>query len=275
MGKVKVIKTGALTTIQDFGRFGYRRFGIPQSGVMDKEGMIAVNRRVGNPDDFPVLEFVMMGMRLEALEPSIISVAGAEMEFNGERISQGWVSLSEGDILNIGAPDHVYAYVGIGGRLKAKVDYGSVSTYMLAGFGGLDGTALRKGDILDSERFEGKLKKVDIPVRSIGEVEVRIMKGPEWDLLKELPGSKTFTVDASSNRMGIRLKGNIACDYREIISSAVVPGTIQLPADGNPIVLMNDCQTTGGYPRIGKVLDEDLGKLAQVRGGKSIRFVTS
>ena len=101
------------------------------------------------------------------------------------------------------------------------------------------------------------------------------MKGPEWDLLKELPYSKSFKVAASSNRMGIRLEGSLDCDFQEIASSAVVPGTIQLPPNEQPIVLMNDCQTTGGYPRIGKVLDEDLGKLSQVRPGQKITFIES
>ena len=100
------------------------------------------------------------------------------------------------------------------------------------------------------------------------------MKGPEWGTLKELPRFKTFQIDPSSDRMGIRLTGaTLECDYHEIASSAVIPGVIQLPADGHPIVLMNDCQTTGGYPRIGKVREEELGKLAQLRPGQSIQLI--
>ncbi|WP_436514607.1 biotin-dependent carboxyltransferase family protein [Ekhidna sp. To15] len=271
MGKVKVIQTSPLTTIQDFGRFGYRRYGIPQSGAMDKDWMIAANQMVGNPDDFPVVEIAMMGMKLEALEASSIAAVGANIKLNGEK-KAGGLTLEAGDILQIDAPDHVYAYLAIGGRITAKKDFGSVSTYPRAGFGGLCGKALLVGDVLETDDSNGEVKRITIPERNDQDVAIQIMKGPEWELLKELPGSKSFKIHGSSNRMGIRLNGKLASDYREIASSAVLPGTIQLPQNGQPIVLMNDCQTTGGYPRIGKVLDEDLGILSQVRSGERIAF---
>ncbi|MEP1034263.1 biotin-dependent carboxyltransferase family protein [Ekhidna sp.] len=273
MGKLKLIKTSPWAAIQDFGRFGYRRFGIPQSGAMDREWMIAANRLVGNPDDFPVVEIAMMGMKLEALESSFIAAVGATIKINGEK-RIGGLSLSIGDVLQIDAPDHVYAYLAIGGRLSAKEDFGSVSTYPRAGFGGLNGDVLKVGDVLESDNANGRVKDNSIPERNNQDTVIRIMKGPEWDLLKEIPDSKRFEIDASSNRMGVRLNGKIDCDYKEIASSAVVPGTIQLPANNQPIILMSDCQTTGGYPRIGKVFDKDLGKLAQVKVGCSLRLKT-
>ncbi|MEQ9468983.1 MAG: biotin-dependent carboxyltransferase family protein [Ekhidna sp.] len=273
MGKLRVVKAGPMASIQDFGRFGFRRYGIPQSGAMDRDFMIAANRQAGNPENYPVIEFALAGMELEALEEAVISVIGAALKVNGEHVEKA-CKVSAGDSLKISAPGFVYGYMGMGGKLAAQEDFGSISTYERAGFGGIAGRRLKAGDMLIVDGECGEMSHVDIPQRTIVEVaEIRIMKGPEWDLLKELPSLKTFQVDATSDRMGIRLTGaKLDCDYQEIASSAVIPGTIQLPPDGQPIILMNDCQTTGGYPRIGKVMNEDLGKLAQVRPGKAIRF---
>ncbi|WP_424962786.1 biotin-dependent carboxyltransferase family protein [Ekhidna sp.] len=274
MAKLKVIKTGPMTTIQDFGRFGFRRYGIPQSGVMDRKMMIAANQLVGNPNKFPVIEFALMDMELEALEETVISVVGASFKVNGQ-IQGKCENVSVGDKVSISAPTFVYGYLGMGGCIQAKEDFGSVSTYERAGFGGIDGRGLQMGDELISDG-EGEIKaQADIPDRENEElVTIRIMKGPEWNLLKELPSLESFQVDGSSDRMGVRLTGaKLDCDYQEIASSAVIPGTIQLPADGHPIILMNDCQTTGGYPRIGKVIDEDMGGLAQVRAGGKVKLI--
>lgn len=273
MGKLRVIKASPLATIQDFGRFGYRRYGIPQSGAMDKDYMKVANRVLGNPDEYPVVEFAIGGMKLEALERTSISVVGASIQVN-RKITNSNAILDAGDTLEVSPPDYVYGYLGIGGRLKTQEDFGSKSTYLLAGFGGIQGRNLESGDILESNDSKLQLRDEHIPSRMTHNLEaIRIFKGPEWGLLKEMPEIKTFKVDPSSNRMGVRLKGKIACDFQEITSSAVVPGTIQLPSNGEPIVLMNDCQTTGGYPRIGKVVDADLGKLAQLRSGAKITFV--
>ena len=275
MGKLKVIKTSPLATIQDFGRFGYRRYGIPQAGAMDQDFMKAANRMLGNPDEYPAVEFAIGGMKLEAKEQTSISVVGASIRVNGI-IAKSNAILDVGDTLEVSPPDYVYGYMGIGGLLVAHEDFGSRSTYLLAGFGGIKGRKLQSGDILESRDSKLQLSDEHIPSRMAHNPEtIRVLKGPEWGLLKELPDVRSFEIDSSSNRMGIRLNGRLACDFQEIASSAVVPGTIQLPANGEPIVLMNDCQTTGGYPRIGKVIDEDLGKLAQLRSGTKITFVLS
>lgn len=275
MGKLKVIKTGPLATIQDKGRFGFRQYGIPQSGAMDIDSMKMVNSLVGNREDDPVIEFALAGMKLEAMEDTTAGLFGCGAKVNGQIISDLIVHLNRGDVLELLPPKAVYAYLSIGGLLKAKKDFGSYSTYVLGGFGGMDGRALKAGDILETN---GKTSgsSIDQAQKEVSNVlkPIRIMKGPEWGWLKESVENKTFSIDASSNRMGIRLAGStLQCDGSEIASSAVIPGTIQLPAGGHPIVLMNDCQTTGGYPRIGKVLDEDLGRLAQIPHKMSIEFV--
>ncbi len=275
MGKLKVIKTGPAASIQDFGRFGVRRYGIPQSGAMDIDMMILANRVLGNKEDFPVIEFAMMGSKMEALEESTVSVVGAESVLNGKKMSNGSFLMMPGDQLEVSAPTAVYGYIALAGRIQSKIDFESSSTYPPAKFGGINGASLKAGDILESKGARRSKREYDHPViQPKPDLEITIMKGPEWEYLKELPSSKTFVIDSSSNRMGIRLIGELQCDYREIKSSAVVPGIIQLPPNGQPIVLMNDCQTTGGYPRIAKVINEDLGKLAQVKVGHKISFKT-
>ncbi len=277
MGKLKVIKTGPLTTIQDFGRFGFRRYGIPQSGAMDRDWMIAANRLAGNPGDYPVIEFAMMGMTLEVQEETILSVVGASMKIHQKTTTISRFKLQKGNVVEVSKPTHVYAYLAIGGSLEAQKDFESYSTYTRAGFGGMEGRALQKGDVLITD--DNGMGESDSALITPGPeselTEIRIMKGPEWNVLKELPDSKTFEIDCSSDRMGIRLTGTrLEAIFQEIASSAVVPGTIQLCPDGSPIVLMNDCQTTGGYPRIGKVRGEDMRKLAQLTPGKQLKFIT-
>ncbi len=263
-----------MSTIQDLGRFGYRRYGIPQSGAMDKELMGFANQLVGNPDHYPVVEFAILGMKLEAVEKTSVSVVGADLKVNGDPIKDAGLVLNQGDVLETSAPAGVYGYLGIGGKIEAQEDFGSVSTYVMAGFGGIDGRQLKAGDFLCSDLDQMEIHTTSFSDREVTHpVKISIMKGPEWHVLRELPDTKIFQIDPSSNRMGIRLTGSqLENDSQEIVSSAVVPGTIQLPPNGQPIVLMNDCQTTGGYPRIGKVVEEDMGKLAQVRPGESIFF---
>jgi antagonist of KipI len=275
MGKLRVIKSGSMATIQDKGRFGFRQFGIPQSGAMDLRSMKEANYLTGNQEDYPVIEFALAGLKLEAMEDSIIGIVGASVKVNSKEIEGANWLLKAGDVLEISHPDQVYGYLSIGGLLNAKLDFGSYSTYTMAGFGGIEGRPLKSGDILETDddpTFEPRaFQKQTSALDNV--VAIRIMKGPEWNMLKELPDGKTFTIDPASNRMGIRLSGaTIKCDGSEIISSAVIPGTIQLPANGQPIILMNDCQTTGGYPRIGKVIEEDMGKLAQVKSNQKIHF---
>ncbi len=278
MGKLKVIKAGALSTIQDKGRFGHRQYGIPQSGVMDVEAMMSANYLVSNNSDCPVVETAIQGLELEAQEETIVGITGATVDVKINDVTAAMNNshlLKPSDILTISKPlKGVYSYLGIGGKLTGNVDFGSISTYVMAGFGGIDGRALKKGDVLETrDASPHQNRSVDRPVQSEEVQTIRMMKGPEWRFLKDLPERKTFRIDPSSNRMGIRLQGDpLGVDGKEIISSAVIPGTIQLPSNGLPIILMNDCQTTGGYPRIGKVIDKDLGLLAQLSAGSKVHF---
>ncbi len=281
MAKLKVLNAGVLCTIQDEGRFGYRQYGIPQSGVMDLQSMLLANKLVGNQMNAPVLEIALQGLKLEAKDMVIIAVTGAavKLRINGVETSMNKkISVKPGETIDISqAIDGVYTYLGINGQIQAQEDFESFSTYLMAGFGGLNGRALRKDDEIEIRKAEQGQIRVSTrkfqPTKPL--TSIRIEKGPEWHMLKESIRNKVFRIDPSSNRMGIRLAGDpIAIEKREIVSSAVIPGTIQLPSNGLPIVLMNDCQTTGGYPRIGQVLKEDMGILAQLRPGREISFKT-
>lgn len=268
MGKLKIIQASPLATIQDTGRFGFRKYGIPQSGAIDPEGMRIANQLVGNALDPPVIEFALGGMRLEVVEQTHIGVFGAGIKLNGAPLRMNAAVLECGDLVELTPPKLVYAYLALGGKVEAENVFDSCSTYLPGKFGGYKGRSLRKGDILGTTGA-GSLQNIE--ARPSPDNVIRFMKGPEWDALVEPFDSKEYKADPSSNRIGIRVNGDpLDCKIKEIKSSAVVPGTIQLPPNGQPIILMNDCQTTGGYPRIGKVLDEDLGKLGQVRGGLSV-----
>lgn len=278
MGKLKVIKASTLVTIQDQGRIGYRQYGIPQSGAMDLHALYQANLLVGNPKEFAGLEMSLQGIKLEVLEPTIVAVTGARtiIKINGKTVEMDQThELTPGDKFSVSAPmEGVYSYMGIGGKLIGQYDFGSLSTYLLAGFGGLNGREIRSGDVLLTENDPVFSEKKE-PVKGFNpnkEAVIRFIESPESSLVKELD-ALTYQIGNESNRVGIQLKGEpLDSSTKEIISSAVVPGTIQLLPSGLPIVLMNDCQTTGGYPRIGKVIDADLGRLAQLSAGMVFTF---
>ena len=281
MGKLTVISPGIHSSIQDEGRFGFRKYGIPQSGAMDIQALHKANRLVSNPENFPAIEVSVNHIKLQASQKTSFAATGASalVTINQKAVNMySSYQLSAGDELSVELKNEgMYTYLGIGGLIQANQDFNSFSTYLMGGFGGIDGGLLKKGDIIETEENNSFTKREENQYKHIevDELEIRIMKGPEWFMLKDLPTRFSYKILPSSNRMGIRLSGpKLSVDGNEVISSAVIPGIIQLPGNGEPIILMNDCQTTGGYPRIGKVVDEDMGKLAQLRPGKKIRFVT-
>ncbi len=271
MGKLRILTSSPLATVQDEGRFGYRKYGIPQSGAIDTLGMTIANQLVGNAANNPAIEFALGGITLEVIEPTQLGVFGAGIHLNGQPIRENVVEAGQGDLVALTAPRLVYAYLALGGQLTADYIFDSFSTYLPAKFGGYQGRSLRKGDLLQSI---GNGALHDVP--SIGEPDhlIRFRKGPEWSQMDQPLHQKKYAIDPTSNRIGIRLFGeHLTSKIPEITSSAVIPGTIQLPPNGQPIVLMNDCQTTGGYPRIGQVVEEDLRKLGQTRIGSEITLI--
>ncbi|MBI2218274.1 MAG: biotin-dependent carboxyltransferase [Candidatus Rokubacteria bacterium] len=284
---MRVLDAGPLplTTVQDLGRPGHLRYGIPPSGPMDRLAFVAANRLVGNADGAAGLECALVGPRLEAMRPCAIAVTGADMAptVNGERRPR-WtaIALRAGDQVRLGpAKAGMRAYVAFSGGIDVPPVLGSRATYMRGQLGGLEGRALRKGDTL--RLFDAPIpparRVVDPPDADPGlEVTVRVVLGPEADRFTEA-GVKAFLTGAyellqQSDRMGARLRGPRIAHARghDIISNGIALGTVQVPGDGQPIVLLVDRQSAGGYTKIATVCSFDIGRLAQQKPGRHVRF---
>lgn len=285
MGTLRVIDGGMFTTIQDMGRIGFRNIGVPNSGAMDPRSARWANKLVNNPEDTPVLEMTIKGGKYQFDKPAIIALTGAEMHAtvnDFEAPLNESLMVNSGDELELGFTHRgCRTYLAIRGTLQLDKMMNSYSTLVSAGFGGLEGRPLKAGDTL-SWGDKGNafiLKKMpdnEIPYFS-SKVTVEVMPGSEWNWLtseeQEQFLNQKWEVSPNSNRMGIRIQGTpLQVPGRQMISSPVIPGIIQLPAGGNPIILMNDGQTIGGYPRIAKVADRDLWRLGQLKPGDSVRF---
>lgn len=286
MNKLQVLDGGLFTTVQDNGREGYRKFGVPVSGVMDVQSYKRANKLVSNKKETPVLELTLKGGRYKFGSDSIIAITGALMgpKLNGEEVEMNTsLKVKKGDVLEMGfAQKGCRAYLAIEGDWDIKEVMGSSSTYVSGKFGGLNGKKLEAGDEIpwkksDTEFLKQSLSKEETPYYS-SKITVEFIVGPEWEWLSQEDQQRflntSFKVSSKSNRMGIRLETEepIITSKTGMKSSGVIPGIIQLPPSGNPIILMQDGQTVGGYPRIGKILDFYLGRIAQLPPNGTVRF---
>ncbi len=278
---IKVLNPGLSTTIQDSGRMNGLAFGVPKCGAMDLNLAHFVNALVGNPISYPVIEFTLIGGEYEFSKMSKIALSGYNMisEINGiKTLSDTLIKVNKGDVLKIkSSGSGRYCYLAIQGKIKADEFLGSYSTYEYAKKGGYKGRRLIKGD--EIEIFPSNLHHQSLNKPELENHVVRICKGPEfkdfsYDDIKRLVYDE-YIIGLDSNRMGYRLEGSILNGTKtgNILSSGVVPGTIQVPASGKPIVLMSDSPCTGGYPRIAVVHHEDFRKLAQALPNQKIKFV--
>lgn len=289
MGKLVVIDGGLFTTVQDAGRFGFRKYGVPISGVMDNSAFELVNRLLGNSPETPVLEMTLKGGKYRFESDSVIALTGANMNPTVNGISaelNSSLEIKSGDILEFEyARRGCRCYLGVRGLWEIEKILGSYSTYNEGDFGGIEGRTLQKGDQLHWKEIKADfqsytLSQEEIPYYS-SKLTVEFIPGPEWNWLSKKEQDKflgtEFKISSESNRMGIRLNSDFEIEgkKREMVSSGVIPGIIQLPPNGSPIILMKDGQTVGGYPRIGKVLDIHLNRLAQVQPNGTIRFKKS
>jgi len=285
MSHVLVHDAGPLTTIQDLGRPGYLRVGIPASGPMDRDAFVIANRLVNNPDGAAGLECTLLGPRLEFTDDRVVALTGADMgaTLNGAE-APGWQSfhVKAGDVLKLGAAGvGVRGYVAISGGIDTPPALGSRATYLRGQLGGLEGRALRKGDRLPlGASPPSRLARVAAGRRPdySGEPEIRVVLGPQDDrfthagLTAFLEGP--YELLPQSDRMGGRLKGPVVEHSRghDIISDGVPLGGIQVVGDGQPIVLLVDRQSTGGYTKVATVCSFDIGCLGQLRPGRRLRF---
>ncbi|MEK4306091.1 MULTISPECIES: biotin-dependent carboxyltransferase family protein [Oceanobacillus] len=287
---LEVMKPGLSTSIQDTGRIGYQKYGIPTAGAMDTFAHRIANLLVGNPEEAATLEIMLMGPRLKFLQDAVIAVGGADLSaaVDGEPVCP-WKSFRvyTGQILSFGKPVHgTYAYLAVSGGFYAETVMGSKSTYAQANLGGIEGRILQKGDRLSAEdknlksiRTGRYLKKTDIPNYEQHR-PIRVITGPDIsafsDTIYQQFLQESYRITEQSNRMGYRLEGKALShvDKADIISDAVLPGTIQVPANGQPIVLLADRQTTGGYARIATVIAADIPQLVQKKIGAEVRFLS-
>ncbi len=284
----KVESPGPLTTVQDLGRYVYQRFGVPVSGAMDRFALRAGNLLVGNRAGAAALEFTLAGPSLLALRTCRVAVTGAEapVELDGAPVPQ-WQAFEapEGSTLKLGAAtDGLRGYLCLGGGIDVPSVLGSRSTYLKSGFGGHEGRALREGDVLRAGRPQlGSVVKQDEPDPAYApyygiEHEVRVVLGPQHDAFTD-EGKFTllnslYTVSPQSDRVGYRLVGPTVehSGSSDIVSDGAPMGAVQVPGDGQPIVLMADRGVTGGYPKIATVISADLPLIAQARPDDSVRF---
>ena len=286
---LEVITPGLMTSVQDRGRFGFQALGISVSGALDPDGFDLANALAGNEAGTGALEIRMLGPTLEVTAESVtVALAGTGagievMSPEREMISAcRSVTFRKGQVFRIGAiGDSAVCYLAVHGGFDLPDVYGSQSTCMSAGFGGFHGRILEKGDCLPLRKAAAESVSQRIlrrPPEPDSSPVIRVIAGPQDDYFSAA-GIETFfrrgyTVSQAVNRMGMRLEGAAVAHEKgfNIASDGIVRGAIQVPGNGLPIILMADCQTTGGYPKIATVISTDMPKLGRMMPGADIRF---
>jgi biotin-dependent carboxylase-like uncharacterized protein len=285
----EILAPGLQTAVQDPGRTGYGRFGVATSGALDSFALRTGNLLVGNPEKAACLETMLLGLRIRALQDIIVAVTGADLQpyCDGEPFPM-WQSgvLRKGQELSLKGPRSGFrTYLAVGGGIHVPDIMGSKATNLSACFGGLDGRGLQPKDVVSGNHPTAylantgrRLAHEDIPVYP-EKWTLRVILGPQADHFS-MRGQNTFlastyTVSPQSDRTGIRLSGD-GIDSRpdvtgSIISEGVVPGAIQVPGDGQPIIILNET-VTGGYRKIAIVVGADLPCLGQIKPGDRINF---
>jgi KipI family sensor histidine kinase inhibitor len=274
---LRVVNGGMFTTVQDLGRWGQRAAGVPSGGAMDGLAARLANWLVGNEESAAVIEMTLLGPEIEFLSDMLIAVGGAEFAD-----WETWrpVAVKAGQRIKWGAATKgCRGYLAVAGGIDVPVVLGSRSTYARAELGGWEGRALRAGDVLPLKAVARSVAEhwwIDhriLPEYSAAPT-VRVVLGAQAGEFGDEWLKAEFKVTPQSDRMGMRLAGPALVRARggDLLSSAVAPGTVQVPPDGQPIVLMADAQTIGGYPQLAHAISVDLPLLAQLRPGDTVRF---
>ena len=285
----EILEPGLLTTVQDRGRYGYQRFGVPVSGAMDEFALRAANILVSNDEGAAGLEMTVVGPKIRFLKETWIAVTGGDLApvLDGEAVPP-WqsVKVSEGRVLSFGGVrDGVRSYLAVAGGIDVAVVMGSRSTYLNGGFGGLNGRALKAGDIMgtlerepNAEFVEHRLPKhLEVPFYG-HQHEIRVVLGPQ-DRAFASEGTATFlgstySLSIHSDRMGYRLEGPLIehLSGADIVSDGTPLGAVQVPGDGIPLIMLADRGTTGGYAKIATVIGADISRLAQAMPEDTLTF---
>ncbi len=287
---LEVLAAGALTTVQDRGRPGWARYGVPPSGPVDAAAFAAANRLVGNSPAAAGLEITLAGPTLRALDDCLIAVCGAAFDLWVGRLPvPGWhsVYVRAGSVIRFGALRRgARACLAVSGGIQVPLFLGSRSTYLRGGFGGKEGRALQAGDrlLLGAGALRSPIEAAGVRWPSkrrppyCSSPTLRVVLGPQDDHLSPAAVSRLLNADyvlsPAWDRMGARLMGP-PLDFRKatgIVSDGVVTGSIQVVPDGQPIIALVDRQTTGGYPKVATVIGADLPLLAQCPPGATVRL---
>ncbi|UPG65675.1 biotin-dependent carboxyltransferase family protein [Metabacillus endolithicus] len=301
---ITTLRSGLLTTIQDLGRYGYQKYGVIVSGAMDSYSLRIANLLVGNSKEEAALEITLMGPTLLVEKDMLIAITGGDLSPTIEGVSVPlWrpVFVKKGSKLQFGAQKSgCRTYLAVAGGFAVQRMMKSKSTYLRAEIGGYQGRAIQEGDVLETnpisegafsqieklknKQYKGAFLTTNWSVRwneflpLTKNPNIRVLPGAQFEQFtansKQQFFTQSFRVSPQSDRMGYRLSGpSIELEEKlEMLSEAVAHGTIQIPPDGNPIILLADRQTTGGYPKIGQVATVDLPVVAQVMPGQSLSF---
>ncbi len=279
--KILILSAGLQTTIQDLGRKGFRSYGVSISGAMDKFSLILANKLLNNDEGLPVMEITIRGPKIWFEENTSIVVTGANIspKLNEKPIKLNLVyEVKATDVLSFGKLIFgSRAYLGVKGGFKTEKKLNSYSYFK----GITSRSVVEKGDRLRIANYNSELEitssKVKVNESHFNLNKLEVTKGPEFSRLskkhREILFSKDFEIDNLNNRMGYQLRNKVfIIEKNEIITSAVIPGTVQLTPSGKLIILMRDCPTTGGYPRILQLTDMAINQLAQKKTGDKMKF---
>ncbi len=289
VGILKILSPGILTSVQDLGRYGYGRYGVAPSGALDSFSLRIANLLVGNRPDQAGLETMLLGPAIKALEDIVVAAAGGNLQprRNKQPISM-WQShtLKKNDILSFGSSLSGFrAYVAVAGGISVPPIMGSRSTNLPSGFGGVQGRALEKNDILTSENY---FRNVKTDTRTLNSAwipvypnnwSLRVIWGPQDDHFPDESRKSflnaSYKMSSDSDRTGIRLEGAVIRPRPDIpasiISEGVISGSVQIPGDGKPIIILGET-VTGGYRKIATVISADLPLLGQIKPADTVRF---
>jgi len=286
MGKIEILASGVQTSVQDLGRASFQKMGMPMSGVMDNYSARCANLLVDNHESAALLEAALLGPEIKFLEKNLVAVTGADMnaKINEVKIkSHKSYLVNAGDVLKLHhAASGLRTYIAFAGGIDVPLLMDSYSTYIRGGIGGFLGRALKPGDVLDTFYTDKYLisEMHDSHINTYPcDIVVRVVMGPHCECFLQ-EGLDTFltqeyTIGSRSDRMGIFLEGlslAFSNETADILSSAILMGSIQVTNDATPVILMAERQTTGGYAQIATVISPDLPKLSQARPGNKVRF---
>jgi biotin-dependent carboxylase-like uncharacterized protein len=286
---LEILSPGIFTSIQDLGRYGYGRYGVAPSGALDSYALRIANLLVGNRPDQAGLEAMLLGPAIRALADIVVAVTGGNLQpRRNKQPIEMWRShiLKKDDILSFDSPLSGFrAYVAVGGGINVPPVMGSRSTNLSSGFGGLQGRTLEKNDILSSENYFQDVKMETrafnaawIPVYP-NNWSLRVIWGPQDDHFPDESRDSflgaSYKMSSDSDRTGIRLQGPVIRQKPDmqtsIISEGVISGSVQIPGDGKPIIILGET-VTGGYRKIATVISADLPLLGQIKPGDAVRF---